>query len=105
MKNLLEAAEDYTKQAGLAGPGRVEVLHVRSGLAAGAGRTAPLAQKGGPGRGGALRSRVRPAGGEIPGAGRAAHTGDGRKTGTPRILLQKMRGRAGCGPAMMDARS
>lgn len=66
MKNLLEAAEDYTKQAGLAGPGRVEVLHVRSGLAAGAGRTAPLAQKGGPGRGGALRSRVRPAGGEIP---------------------------------------
>lgn len=37
MKNLLEAAEDYTKQAGLAGPGRVEVLHVRSGLAAGAG--------------------------------------------------------------------
>lgn len=56
MKNLLEAAEDYTKQAGLAGPGRVEVLHVRSGLAAGAGRTAPLAQKGGPGRSGALRS-------------------------------------------------
>lgn len=105
MKNPLEAAEDYTKQAGLAGPGRVEVLHVRSGLAAGAGRTAPLAQKGGPGRSGALRSHMHPAGGEIPGAGRAAHTGDGGKTGTPRILLQKMRGRAGCGPAMMDARS
>ena len=78
MKNLLEAAEDYTKQA---------------------------AQKGGPGRSGALRSHMHPAGGEIPGAGRAAHTGDGGKTGTPRILLQKMRGRAGCGPAMMDARS
>ena len=72
MKNLLEAAEDYTKQAG---------------------------------RSGALRSHMHPAGGEIPGAGRAAHTGDGGKTGTPRILLQKMRGRAGCGPAMMDARS
>ena len=93
MKNLLEAAEDYTKQVGWR-----DLAELKCCMCA-------LAQKGGPGRGGALRSRVRPAGGEIPGAGRAAHTGDGGKTGTPRILLQKMRGRAGCGPAMMDARS
>ena len=104
MKNLLEAAEDYTKQAGWRDLAELKCC-MCSGLAAGAGRTAPLAQKGGPGRSGALRSHMHPAGGEIPGAGRAAHTGDGGKTGTPRILLQKMRGRAGCGPAMMDARS
>ena len=105
MKNLLEAAEDYTKQVGWRDLAELKCCMFALGVAAGAGRTAPLAQKGGPGRSGALRSRVRPAGGEIPGAGRAAHTGDGGKTGTPRILLQKMRGRAGCGPAMMDARS
>ena len=97
MKNLLEAAEDYTKQAGWRDLAELKCCMFALGVL--------LAQKGGPGRSGALRSHMHPAGGEIPGAGRAAHTGDGGKTGTPRILLQKMRGRAGCGPAMMDARS
>ena len=88
MKNLLEAAEDYTKQAGWRDLAELKCCMCALGLLLGA-----------------LRSHMHPAGGEIPGAGRAAHTGDGGKTGTPRILLQKMRGRAGCGPAMMDARS
>ena len=103
MKNLLEAAEDYTKQVGWRDLAELKCCMCALGLLL--GLAAPLAQKGGPGRSGALRSHMHPAGGEIPGAGRAAHTGDGGKTGTPRILLQKMRGRAGCGPAMMDARS
>ena len=99
MKNLLEAAEDYTKQVGWRDLAELKCCMFALGVLLG------LAQKGGPGRSGALRSHVHPEGGEIPGAGCAAHTGDGGKTGTPRILLQKMRGRAGCGPAMMDARS
>lgn len=105
MKNPLEAAEDYTKQAGWRDLAELKCCMCALGLLLGLAVPRRWRKKAGPGRSGALRSHMHPAGGEIPGAGRAAHTGDGGKTGTPRILLQKMRGRAGCGPAMMDARS
>lgn len=95
MKNLLEAAEDYTKQAGLAGPGRVEVLHVRSGLAAGAGRTAPLAQKAGRGAAVLFAATCIPQAAKFPALAVRRTQGTEAKRERPRILLQKMRGRAG----------
>ena len=85
MKNLLEAAEDYTKQAGWRDLAELKCCMCALGLLLGL----------------AVPRRWR----KKAGRGAAAHTGHGGKTGTPRILLQKRTGRAGCGPAMMDARS
>lgn len=67
MKNLLEAAEDYTKQAGWRDLAELKCCMCALGLLLGLAVPRRWRKKGGPGRGGALRSRVRPAGGEIPG--------------------------------------
>lgn len=104
MKNLLEAAEDYTKQAGLAGPGRVEVLHVRSGLLLGLAVPRRWRKR----RAGAQRCSSQPHASRRRRNSRrwpcGAHRGR-RQNGNASHFAAKNERTRRCGPAMMDARS
>ena len=93
MKNLLEAAEDYTKQAGWRDLAELKCCMCALGLLLGLAVPRRWRKKAGRGAAVLFAATCIPQAAKFP------------ALAVPRILLQKMRGRAGCGPAMMDARS
>ena len=102
MKNLLEAAEDYTKQVGWRDLAELKCCMCALGLLLGLAVPRRWRKKAGRGAAALFAAAC------VPQAAKFRALAVRRTQGTeatPRILLQKMRGRAGCGPAMMDARS